>query len=90
MTLNNLITRASAAYPDGVIATEYWDFKRERPRKHLKGGDTLALFIACELADTFDPDAGEVEQLRTAVRALERARFDLGSLSATLANAIKP
>ena len=90
MTLNELITRASAAYPDGAITAEYWDFRRERPRKNPRGGDTQALFIACELADTYDEAADEAEQLRTAVCALERARFELGNVSAALANLIKP
>ena len=48
MKLNELIEIVSAAYPDGLIAVEYWDFKRKCPRRNPKGGDTLALFIALE------------------------------------------
>ena len=84
MTLNELINIASAAYPDGLIAVEYWDFKRECPRRNPKGGDTLALFIALELKDTYDPDASAVEQLETALRAIARARGDLEAVSAAL------
>ena len=85
MTLNELINRASAAYSDGLIATEYWDFKRERPRRNPKGGDTLALFIANEIADTYDPDASDAEQINTVLRALSTARDDLDAVSTALA-----
>lgn len=85
MTLNELINRASAAYSDGLIATEYWDFKRGRPRRNPKGGDTLALFIANEIADTYDPDASDSEQINTVLRALATARDDLDAVSMALA-----
>jgi len=78
--LNELINIASAAYPDGLIAVEYWDFKRECPRRNPKGGDTLALFIALELKDTFDPDATDGQQLRAALRAIERAQGELAAV----------
>ena len=84
MTLNELITIASAAYSDGLIAVEYWDFKRERPRRNPKGGDTLALFIALEIKDTYDSDATDVQQIETALRAIERARGDLDAVSGAL------
>ena len=84
MKLNELIEIVSAAYPDGLIAVEYWDFKRQRPRKNPKGGDTLALFIALEIKDTYDPDAMDEQQLETALRAIERARCDLDAVSGAL------
>lgn len=77
MTLNELINIASAVYPDGLIAAEYWDFKRECPRRNPNGGDTLALFIAMELKDTYDPGATDAEQLETVFRAIARAQADL-------------
>jgi len=82
--LNELINIVSAAYPDGLIAVEYWDFKRECPRRNTKGGDTLALFIALEIKDTYDSDATGEEQLETALRAIARARGDLDAVSAAL------
>ena len=85
MTLNELINITSAAYPDGLIAVEYWDFKRECPRRNPKGGDTLALFIALEIKDTYDPDATAEQQLETASRAIARAQGDLGSVGGALA-----
>ena len=85
MKLNELIEIVSAAYPDGLIAVEYWDFKRECPRRNLKGGDTLALFIALELKDTYDADATDEAQLATASRAMERAQGDLAAVSRAMA-----
>jgi hypothetical protein len=84
VTLNELINIASAAYSDGLIAVEYWDFKRECPRRNPKGGDTLALFIALEIKDTYDPGATDEEQLETALRAIARALGDLDAVSAAL------
>lgn len=84
MTLNELINIASGAYPDGLIAETYWDFKRQRPRRNPKGGDTLALFIANEIADTYDPTALDEQQIEAVVKAIARARDDLDSVSAAL------
>ena len=84
MKLNELIETVSAAYPDGLIAVEYWDFKRECPRRNPKGGDTLALFIALEINDPYDADAADEQQIQTALRAIERARGDLDAVSGAL------
>ena len=89
MTLNELIGMASAAYPEGWLATEYWDFKREQPRRNPQGGDTLALFIALEIKDTYDPDATEEQQLETALQALATARGDLEAVRAALAGELE-
>lgn len=85
MQLNDLIHIASAAYPDGLIAEEYWDFERGRPRKNPDGGDTLAQFIANEISDTYDPDATDRNQIRTAMKALSMASDDLAAVMAALA-----
>ena len=89
MRLNELIEIVSAAYPDGLIAVEYWDFKRECPRRNPKGGDTLALFIALEIKDTYDADATDEEQLATALRAIDRARGDMDAVSAALTSELE-
>ncbi|GEM_PF-955752 len=89
MTLNELINIASAAYSDGLIAVEYWDFKRERPRRNSKGGDTLALFIANEIADTYDPDTSDAQQIETVLKALSTARSDLDAVSTALAGELQ-
>jgi hypothetical protein len=89
MKLNELIEIVSAAYPDGLIAVEYWDFTRECPRRNRKGGNTLALFIALEIKDTYDPDASDEQQLETALRAVERARGDLDAVNAALTSELE-
>ena len=89
MRLNELINIASAAYSDGLIAVEYWDFKKECPRRNPKGGDTLALFVALEIKDTYDPDASDKQQLETALRAIARARGDLDAVSAALTSELE-
>jgi hypothetical protein len=86
MKLNELIRIVSAAYPDGLLAVEYWDFKRECPRRNLEGGDTLALFIALELKDTYDADASGKQQIETALRTIERAQVDLEQVIKALYN----
>jgi len=83
MKLNELIKHASAAYPDEMIA-EYWDFDNERPRENPDAGDTLALFIANELADTYDSELPGAEQLEAAIRALERAAEEIRGVSEAL------
>lgn len=84
MQVNELIRIASAAYPDGLIAEEYWDFERGHPRKNPDGGDTLAQFIANEISDTYDPDATDRAQIRTVRKALSMARGDLAAVMAAL------
>lgn len=89
MTPNELIKIASAAYPDGLIAVEYWDFKQECSRRNPKGGDTLAQFIANEIADTYDPDASSDAQVNAILKALSTARSDLDAVSEALAQLLK-
>jgi hypothetical protein len=74
MTLLQLLTKASHGYPDRNLAA-YFDAESGRPKPG--SGDTLAEFIVKELADTFDPDAADEEQIRQALWALRRAQWDL-------------
>lgn len=76
MKLNQLICKAASVYPDGFVL-EYWDMKKERPKKNPEGGDTLAQFIAQELADTYDPATNDKEQVETAVRVMQAAISDI-------------
>ena len=77
MTLDELMDRANALYPDNMILRYYQEPKRNH-------GDTLAKFIVLELQDTFDPDAPEHEQLSTARRALFRASQDIMGIQENL------
>jgi len=78
MTLNELIRTAATAYPDATLL-EYWDEDHERP-VFDDAGDTLACFIVCELASTYEPAASDAVQLCTAIKVIERAVEDLGSV----------
>lgn len=51
MTLNELVCRAASVYPDGY-PLQYWDVDKQEPKANPDGGDTLAMFITHELADT--------------------------------------
>jgi len=79
MKLNDLIRTAASGYPDAQVL-EYWDFEGAKPRSNADGGDTLACFVALELAETFDDDAPTSDQAAEAVRALTRAADDLQSV----------
>lgn len=76
MKLNQLICKAAAVYPDGFVL-KYWDMKKECPKENHEGGDTLAQFIARELADTYDSEADDKMQAETAVRAMQAAASDI-------------
>ena len=61
MTKQELITLAMSGYPGGDDTA----------------GDTLALFIQRELADTYEPGRPEAIQLSIAAHALQRGVEDL-------------
>ena len=85
MTLNQLVCRAASAYPEAFVM-EYWNQASERPRANPEGGDTLAEFVALELYESFDPEAGDDEQLATAVKVMQSAADDLLAVAHALAN----
>ena len=85
MTLNQLVCRAASAYPDAFVL-EYFDLLKSKPKPNPDCGDTLAEFIALELHDSFDPEAGDDEQLATAVKVMQSAADDLQPVAHALAN----
>jgi len=85
MTLNQLVCRAASAYPD-VFVLEYFDLLTSKPKPNPDGGDTLAEFVALELYESFDPEAGDDEQLATAVKVMQSAADDLAAVAHALAN----
>ena len=68
MTLDELINRADAGYPDNALIQHY-DAAKQRAVPKPKG-DSLAWFIVRELCDTLDADADEESQIAEAERAL--------------------
>lgn len=85
MTANQLVCRAASVYPEGYVL-EYWDMDKGEPKQNRAGGDTLAQFIAGELAETFDPEASEGEQIAAAVRVMQTAADDLAAVAQALSD----
>ena len=77
MTLDRLITIADAAYYEkGLIASAYKD--------PGTCNDTLALFVARELKDTYDPNAENYVQVATAAQAMHGAVDDIRNIECAL------
>lgn len=84
MTLKQLLDKASSAFDcDGIMAQMYDKNGVECPDAG-KQGDTLGLFLVRELADTFDPDACDLEQLAIARRAVDMANEQLNDVHMAL------
>lgn len=80
MTLNMLISRAASVYPEAYVL-QYWDLEKQEPRLNPIGGDTLALFIAQEIAETYDPGSAESAQIAVAVKVMRSAADDLNAVA---------
>lgn len=78
MKLIDLIKVADEAYPDGFVA---------RAHAGEAVGDTLAVFVARELADTYDADKDDCEQLAEAQRAMSNAAHELQMVEDACASA---
>lgn len=83
MELKDIIRIASAAYPDDYIWNRCWDQRRNKPIKK-QVGDTLATFIATEIAETYIANATSDDQLRGAMRALKADKRDLACVISAL------
>jgi hypothetical protein len=83
MFLNDLIRIINKAYPDDLIQ-QNWNFEDECPQADAETGDTLAVFIVQEIADTFEPDADDGEQMAGALRVIHQAIDDLDRVANTL------
>ncbi len=77
MRLSEIIAIADRVYPDGLVQAYF-----EAPEG--QHGDTLAKFIAVELREVYDAEAGSEEQLSEAVRAMRRAKDELENVLAAL------
>jgi len=82
MFLNDLIRIVDKAYPEEQIR-QNWNFTDECPAEK-QTGDTLAEFIVREIADTFDPDAEDREQMAGALRVIHMAMDDLEKVANAL------
>ena len=70
MKIERIISLADRVYPDGLVGLYF----REPDSQH---GDTLAKFIAVELAETYDKDASDEEQLTEALRVMRNGVKEL-------------
>lgn len=86
MTLSDLIRIANEHYDDGYLAA-YFDFANGVPALSEEQGDTLALFTVSEIADTYDADASDEDQIREAIRVMESAARQLQVVASGLAEA---
>ncbi len=77
MKLSEIIAIADRAYPDGLVQAHFEDPDGQH-------GDTLAEFIALELQDVYDADAGDEDQWSEAARVMRRARDELDNVLAAL------
>lgn len=85
MTKNEIIAKLNEVYPDGYLEW-YWDFKKGKMKKNLRGGDDLAQFIVTEVATVWGDGEADVENLKRTTEVLERA---VGELQLVLAQVKK-
>ncbi len=76
MKLSQIMQRAASAYPDEYIL-HFWDEARQCAVPCEGAGDSLAEFICWELYETYDPEAGDEEQIKDAVEVIENAANEL-------------
>ena len=76
MTLNELMQKVIAAYPDPDSIAAYWNPGTGKMNKEA-WGDTLAEFIVAEIMDTFDPGLSDSLQVDYACKAIRDAIADL-------------
>jgi len=87
MTLKELLTiGTSGVYDeDWDIPGQYLDEKGELlPRERRPPGDTLAEFIAVEIAETYDPGRTDREQVEAAARVIQSAKEQLDDVQVAL------
>jgi hypothetical protein len=78
MNLNEMIELVNDGYPDHLVSAQ-WDPENE-VLPLAPQGDSLAYFIASELASTFDKDATDEMQINEAIRRMKVATGELVDL----------
>ena len=86
MQLHEVMEIIHPAYPDEETRL-CWNAKSKRPCNGA--GDGLATFIVREIADTYDENVSDHEQITEAIRVLQRARFELQVVVEALEASIK-
>lgn len=70
MTLKELLDYANLGYPEAYLEVYYDEEGKFNP---AGSGDGLARFIVEEIIETYDASSSDEEQLREAIRVMERA-----------------
>ena len=84
MKLVELQQLAHKGYAFGESMADYFNPETGMPTA-WHSGDSLEWFMHVEIAETFDSEASDEDQIDTAVRALESAQRDLqGSIGSLL------
>lgn len=76
MHLIEIILCASGSYPDDAIMDAH--------KRGDAAGDTLALFIAREIAETYEPTWSSRRQLELAIAHMEKARGEIDEVMSGL------
>ena len=84
MKLNELLAVVHSSYPE-EHTRQCWDAKKQKVRTGT--GDSLAEFVVREIADTFDADAPEENQLDAALSAMRWACTELTAVIEALETA---
>ena len=87
MQLIQLLQIANGGYVKDFPESPLLDLvnkKTGQPLKRQPGGDSLALFVVIELAETYDEEATDDEQLEEAVRVMTAARDNLENIIVAL------
>lgn len=79
LTLRQLIEAAASEYPDGVVRDAYMEFQKTR-KFPVEVGDSLAGFVAVELANCFNENAPRLAQVDEAISLMEKAQNDVGDV----------
>lgn len=86
MKLIELQKIISAAYDTEGTFLSYVNQSTGLPDRAEDEGDGLAIFVAREVADTFDEEATDEEQLEAAEEAVDSAAAQLNGVSSALAH----
>lgn len=81
MKLVDLQNKANEGYPDGM--GDYYDKETGNPT-NWHTGDSLEWFVHIEIAETYESEASDLEQVREARRVIERGIEDLESVANAL------
>lgn len=77
MTLNEIINAVSAGYYEPQRFLSYWCPEAQCVHADIENGDALIPVILNELAETYDAEASDEQQVAAAVEAIEAINSDL-------------